>query len=104
MAVYLAYYKDIIFSLLIILNYGGMLHVTNSQIKDSNGDNGHIVVALEAKKWLNLMLFLSVLFWVMTVTRYWKHAIYWKNWEYRKIIKEQTEKAKKKEEEAKAKK
>ena len=47
-----------------------------------------VKVALQDKKMLTALLAISILFWLMTAARYWKHAIYWKNWEYRKRMKE----------------
>ena len=82
MSIHLAYYKDVIFSLSTLVNYGGMYKVSKDLANDPLTLESVRPYALNNKKWLSCMIFINSIFLIMTLFRYWRHSFYLKHWEY----------------------
>jgi|FLMP01.2.fsa_nt_emb hypothetical protein len=84
MAVHLAYFKDIIFALVTMFEFSGMLYNTYTLADSTNAklSPGHWTTEQDIIKWLKRLIAVNVLFIVLTLARYCKAAFYRKSEEY----------------------
>lgn len=92
MSIYITYYKDVMFSLLTLVNFVGMLIVSQEQLAqesvfaDQASSSSYVAKTHQISNWLIVMVVLNVIWLVVTVITDFDSAFYRKAFVYKRRV------------------